>query len=187
MQNYAPGTVVPDNTTSEPMFSIFRTMIKAADGLTSSQICTITGLEYSTLQNWVKRGYVSHPIKKKYYEGQVARILIISALRDCLKMDEIITLLHSVNGCLTDTGDDIIPDADLYDYLCRIIKSMDDFGVSSERVNAAVSSVTADYTGPTPDSKHTLTVALNVMVYAYVSGKLKNEAAMYYAQIKEVK
>ena len=75
-----PGTVMPYTEVKEGMFSLFRPMIAAADGLTLGQVCAITGLEYSTVQNWVKRGFVDHPVKKKYYERQLARILIISSL-----------------------------------------------------------------------------------------------------------
>ena len=50
-------------------------LIRATDGLTLSQVCTLSGLEPSTIQNWIKRGYVPHPVGKKYRERHLARIL----------------------------------------------------------------------------------------------------------------
>ena len=61
---HVPGTVMPLSDISGGMFSIFRPMIEAADGLSLGQVCAITGLEYSTVQNWVKRGFVDRRKKE---------------------------------------------------------------------------------------------------------------------------
>ena len=115
MRQFVPGTSIPHE--GGGMFSVFRPMIQATDGLTLRQVCSITGLEPSTIQNWIKRGFVSHPVEKKYRERQLARILLISALRDCMKIDSIGELLTIVNGDTEDTSDDIISEEQLYDYL----------------------------------------------------------------------
>ena len=78
------------------MFSIFRPLIRATDGLTLGQVCAITGLEPSTVQNWVKRGFVPHPVRKKYHERQLARILLISALRESMQIDRIGEITASI-------------------------------------------------------------------------------------------
>ncbi len=179
-----PGTVMPYTEVKEGMFSLFRPMIAAADGLTLGQVCAITGLEYSTVQNWVKRGFVDHPQKKKYYERQLARILIISSLRDSMQIDRIAELLSMVNGDVSDTSDDIISEGKLYDYLCEIIRRMDISGVSESEAGKIIKEVTSDYVGPTEESARRLILALYVMVLAYVSGKLKRDADMYFAQLK---
>lgn len=179
-----PGTVMPYTDVKEGMFSLFRPMIAAADGLTLGQVCSITGLEYSTVQNWVKRGFVDHPIKKKYYERQLARILIISSLRDSMQIDRIAELLSMVNGDVSDESDDIISEGKLYDYLCETVRRMDVSGVSESETAAIIRDVTKDYVGPTAESSSRLTLALNVMVYAYVSGRLKREADLIFSQLK---
>ena len=97
MQAFIPGTTLPYDG-DKGMFSKIRPLIRATDGLTLSQVCSITGLEGSTIQNWVKRGFVSRPEQKKYRERQLARILLISSLRDCMPLDRIGTLMALVNG-----------------------------------------------------------------------------------------
>lgn len=180
-----PGTNMPYADIKGGMFSLFRPMIEAADGLSLSQVCSITSLEYSTVQNWVKRGYVDHPVKKKYFERQFARILIISSLRDSMQIDRIAELLSMVNGSVFDESDDIIPEGKLYDYLCEVIRRLDNVGVSEDETLRVINEVTADYVGPTADAHHRLVTALTVMVYAHVSGRLRREAEMYFAELKE--
>ena len=133
MQQFVPGTVIRREG-GDGMFAMFRPMIQATDGLTLRQVCSITGLEGSTIQNWIKRGFVSHPIEKKYRERQLARILLISSLRDCMKIDNIGSLLHIINGNADDTGDDIISEEQLYDYLCEIIGNADSGTLTLEKV-----------------------------------------------------
>lgn len=171
--------------TTNSAFALFRPMIRAADGLSLSQVCSITGLEPSTVQNWVKRGFVAHPVKKKYYDRQVARILLISALRDCMQIDRIGELLGMVNGNADDEGDDIISEWQLYDHLCALVQRMDADGMPGEdEARRLIDAVIGDYTGPDPGARRRLTLALLTMVYAYGSGKLKQEADLYFEQMK---
>lgn len=178
-----PGTVMPYTAVAGGMFSQFRPMIRATDGLSLGQVCAITGLEISTVQNWVKRGFVAHPVKKKYYERHLARILLISALRDCMQIDRIGELLTLVNGDTDDESDDIISEEQLYDYLCETVREMDGHGVAPEETTRLIERVTADYSAPDGSARRRLTLALLVMVCAYVSGKLKQEADLYFRQI----
>lgn len=182
MQTTVPGTSMPYEKGG--MFSLFRPMIQATDGLTLRQVCSLTGLEPSTIQNWIKRGYVAHPVQKKYRERQLARILLISVLRDCMKIDSIGALLATVNGDADDTGDDIISEEQLYDYLCAVIgRASGDLSV--EAIPTAVAAVTKDYV-PTDDTALSrLNEALTVMVYAYTAGIYKQEADKRLMEIRE--
>lgn len=90
------------------MFAQLRPMLEATDGLSLGQVCAIAGLEPSTVQNWIKRGFVSHPVNKKYRARHLARILLIAALRDCMPLERIGELMTCVNGDTDDEGDDII-------------------------------------------------------------------------------
>ena len=92
MQNLVPGAVITRDG-GDGMFAMFRPLIQATGGLSLRQVCSVTGLEASTIQNWIKRGFVSHPAEKKYRERQLARILLISALRGCMKIESIGALL----------------------------------------------------------------------------------------------
>ncbi len=179
LQQFVPGTALPFDG-GGGMFSMFRPLIQATDGLSLRQVCSVTGLEGSTIQNWIKRGFVSHPVDKKYRERQLARILLISALRDCMKIDNIGSLLATVNGNADDTGDDIISEEQLYDYLCEVIGKAGEGALSMDAIPQTVREVTRDYV-PTDDTAAArLNNALTVMVYAYTAGQYKKEADKRY-------
>lgn len=184
MQEFVPGAVIKYDG-EEGMFALFRPLIQATDGLSLRQVCSITGLEGSTIQNWIKRGFVSHPVEKKYRERQLARILLISALRDCMKIDNIGALLRSVNGNADDTGDDIISEERLYDYLCAVIGNSTEGMLSIGEIPQAVRTVTADYVPTDDTAAERLNEALTVMVYAYVAGQYKKEAEQRFQKIKK--
>ncbi|MBQ4239093.1 MAG: DUF1836 domain-containing protein, partial [Ruminococcus sp.] len=88
--------------------SDFLPLIRATDGLTLGQVCSISSLEQTTIQNWIKRGYVPHPVSKKYSERHLARILLIAELRECMAIDRVGAMLAYVNGDADDESDDII-------------------------------------------------------------------------------
>ncbi len=184
MQRFVPGTSVPYDG-GESVFKMFRPLIQATDGLSLGQVCSVTGLESSTIQNWVKRGFVAHPVQKKYRERQLARILLIAALRDCMRIDDIGTLLESVNGDADDTGDDIISEEQLYDYLCAVIGTALTGSLSLRQIPEAVRAVTEDYVPTDDTAAGRLNAALTVMVYAYTACLYKKEADKRFQMIKE--
>lgn len=175
-ENWIPGTQLPAADGTET-FSLFRQMIEAAGGLSLSQVCALTGLEGSTIQNWVKRDWVSKPVGKKYGERQVARILIINALRDSLQLEQIAGLLQYVNGSAADQSDDIVAEGRLFNYFSSCIAALQvKDGVSREKVLETVRRVLSDYTGPHPQAKEQLVNALCVMVEAYLAASIRREA-----------
>lgn len=183
-EKLVPGTVLPF-TGNDGMFAMFRPMIMAANGLSLSQVCSITGLEPSTVQNWIKRGFVAHPVQKKYFARQLARILLIGALRDGMNIDRIGELMRMVNGSADDESDDIISDERLYDYLCEVIRRMDYGSFVRSHAEAVIAEVTADYEGPDENAPNRLRQALLVMVYGFMSGKLKQESEQCFLQMQE--
>ncbi len=184
IENTVPGTVIPQ-AEKEGMFSVFRPMIKATGGLSLGQVCSITGLEPAVIQNWVKRGFVAHPVNKKYFERQLARILLICALRDAMKIDSIGELMGMVNGDANDESDDIISEEQLYDYLCEIIAMLKEKGFSQQNIERSIRKVAEDYKSSNGKNVKRLEQALNVMVYAYVSAQLKRRADQSFAKLKE--
>ena len=112
-----PGTNIEYRNNKEAS-QIIEEMIEITGGLSLSQICKITNLQTSTIQNWVKRKYVPRPDHKKYYERHISRILLISALRECMNIEDIGELMSMINGDTDDETDDIISETRLYDYFC---------------------------------------------------------------------
>ena len=153
-------------------FALFRPMIRATDGLTLRQVCAVTNLEPSTIQNWIKRGFVARPVNKKYRERQLARILLIGDLRDCMKIDNIGALLA-------------LSEEQLYDYLRAVIGRAGKGALPFEKIPAAVREVTHDYIPTDDTAADRLNEALTVMAYAYTAGQYKQEADRRFQLMKE--
>ena len=171
-----PGTTIPDTgAMSGGMFAALRPMIEAASGLTLAQVCAITGLESSTVQNWVKREFVAHPVKKKYLDRHLARILMISMLRDSLKIDDVGALMRLINGDATDESDDIISEPELYDLLCELIAASSP-DMPPEKLAALISEKVAKRGLSDEAARRRLEEAAAVMVDAYFAGVLVRRA-----------
>ena len=81
MNKKIPGTTLRYNEQAKlAAYSVVAPVIEATGGLTLSQLSKLTGLEGSTIQNWIKRGWVSTTVGKKYSDKQVIRILLINML-----------------------------------------------------------------------------------------------------------
>ena len=182
-ENNIPGTTL-SYSTQGGMFAMFIPLIKATDGLTLSQVCAITGLEASTIQNWVKRGFVAHPVQKKYHERQLARILLISSLRDSMRLESIGELMALINGSADDESDDIISEERLYDYFCEIIGRCNISALSVDEIPSLVEEVVSDYTSTAENAGERLKSALTVMVYAHTAAQFKQRAEKLFKEMK---
>lgn len=169
LQHY-PGTVIPNENGKDCSFATFADMIKATGGITLGQICSITGLEASTVQNWVKRGFVPKPQNKIYGERHLARILLISALRKGLQIDRIGALLEFVNGDTEDESDDIISEPELYTRFCTEICDSGDHSIDFLRDKWSKPPHESD-----SETENRLYYALRIMETAYLSGILFEE------------
>ena len=128
-----PGTAISFNGIDcENAFSQISPIIEATGGISLSQLSALTGLEGSTIQNWIKRGWVVPSTGKKYGERSVVRILLINILRSALRLEDIAKLMRYVNGEVADTEDDIMHDTQLYNLLCSVI-----FEVEKNRLHSA--------------------------------------------------
>ena len=85
-----------------------------AGGMVLGQVAKVTGLEPYTIQNWVKRGFLSPPERKHYSLNQLCRISHINMLKNALPLESVRRLLEYVNGDLGREDDDIIDDATFY-------------------------------------------------------------------------
>lgn len=184
MEKLIPGTTLKYSENGG-MFSTMLPLIRATDGLTLSQVCAITGLEPSTIQNWVKRKFVARPVNKKYRERQLARILLISTLREAMPLDTIGELMQMINGSADDEGDDIISEEELYDCFCSVITGGVGSILSSEEIPQLVKNAVKNYNPPNERAYETLTSALEVMAYAYTSAEYKMLAKSRLISMKE--
>ena len=64
------------------------------NGLLLSALCEKTGVEPSTVQNWVKRGYLSKPNGKKYTGEQAAEVIFLNNMKNAVSLDEAALLLR---------------------------------------------------------------------------------------------
>ncbi len=176
MHQIIPGTTLKySDAARDEAFSLVSPVLEATGGLTLSQLAKLTGLEGTTIQNWIKRGWVASAKSKKYSEKQVVRILLINMLRGAMKLDDIAKLMCFVNGDVEDTSDDIISDIHLYNMLCRIIFTAEEQGafdpIQIGKIIEEEHSTNRKYiTDPLK-----LSQAVYVMVLAYRSGYLKAE------------
>lgn len=119
---YLPGTnLLIDSEDGHGYRNVLQGVFRITGGIYLSQLSEMIGIPNATLQNWVKRGYVSSPQGKKYSMRQTARILIIALLRQSMSLDDIVLLLSSINHDLADEQDDLIDDSQLYLYFCDLV------------------------------------------------------------------
>lgn len=177
MKHKVPGTTLKySEQARDSAFSLISPVLEATGGLTLSQLSKLTGLEGSTIQNWIKRGWVSATKGKKYSEKQVVRILLINMLRGAMKLEDIARLMTYVNGDVEDTSDDIIPDVILYNILCRIIFIAEDEGAfETAAVNKLIDKEIEASSKSIRFGEEKLRKAMFVMIMAYRSAFLKQE------------
>ena len=171
-----PGTTLDfSEQARDSAFSAVKPVLDATGGLTLSQLSKLTGLGGTTIQNWIKRGWVSSPKGKKYGDKQVLRILLINMLKDSMKLDDIARLMSYVNGDVEDSSDDIIADIHLYNMLCRIIFSAEEQGVSRpEKIHQLIDDEIERHSEDIANAAK-LRKAMFVMVTGYGCGVLKKQ------------
>ena len=170
------------NQKSSSAFAEFLPLIQATDGLTLGQVCALTSLEQSTIQNWIKRGFVPHPVAKKYHERHIARIMLIASLRECMQIDRVGALMTYINGNADDESDDIISDVALYDIFSKIIGNLSGSLPAPQAIGEEAEKILSDYMEPSPERER-LKDALCVMVTVHIAGQYKKEADRLYMDI----
>ena len=175
MQWNLPGTTLSlergeADRTEELFHSLF-----LAGGLSLSQVASITGTEPYTIQNWVKRGFLSPPVNKRYTIEQVCRIIHIGMLKGALPLESILSLLTYINGSLTDESDDIIDDSQLYFMFVRLAAQARD-NHTSESWEQALQDVMQDYQEPVSGAAQRVSHALRIMLTAWFASRLRQEA-----------
>ena len=149
-----------------------------SDGIMLSQIKEISGIDGSTLQNWVKRGWVENSKLKRYNIDQLAHILIINMLRNCMQLDKIAFVIKYINGSVDDRSDDIIRDSQLYDYICCILDKLmrDENGCTLETLRECISQELDGFEEKVSGATRRLTNALEIIITAHYASILKQHA-----------
>ena len=170
-----PGTTLTGSRSeADRIESLFQSMFLAG-GLTLSQVSSITGLEPYTIQNWVKRGFLSPPQRKRYDMEQLCRILNIHMFRGAMTLEQICSLMTYLNGDLADESDDLIDDTRLYFMFVRLAAQARHIG-GTETWDDALDQAVADYREPVPGAREKLRKVLRVMLTVWVSNRLRQEA-----------
>ena len=184
LEKMLPGTAAAYVPRSEKGFSKIEMLLEATGGLSLSQVCAVTGLEGTTIQNWVKRGWVNRPDGKKYEEIHIARILIINALKECIKLEHIALLMSYINGSEEGESAETIKESELYNFLCDALQEM---GHTDDRskggTESVVETILKDYAGPRPDSRIRIKKALTLMIFACVCTDVKRRTEAMMDQI----
>ena len=173
MPGTLPGTTIEVSTLERDATHRIFSNIFAAGGVVLSQISHMTGLEPHTVQNWVKRGYLSPPRHRQYSERQFARVVIINMMRSSMQLDEILDLLSYINGKLSDEGDDAVDDPTLYRMFCNVLCTIGEQYPTPEAIKAAAAAALSDFAERATGDKKRIEKVLTVMVYAHLSSVAK--------------
>ena len=176
MLDKLPGTALDfDAKAEEDAFSLIEPILSATGGLTLSQLSTLTGLEGSTIQNWIKRGWVTPAVGKKYTERQIVRILLINILRGTMKLENIAGLMAYINGRVDDMSDDILHDTELYNLRCRLLCIMSKKNLHSrdEIAEETDKNLSPEYIG---EQRKRLNEVLLILIMGYRASYYKRQA-----------
>lgn len=172
-----PGTVLQGHRDQPEVAQAQISSMFLAGGMVRSQVAAVTGLEAHAVQNWVKRGFLSAPVGKRYTCRQFCRIAIINMLKGVLPMEKICVLLSYVNGKLDTESDDAIDDSQLYFAFLHVAAKLRDLAADQAALQQALDESLADYREPFPGAKQRVEQVLRIMLTAWASAQLQREAA----------
>ena len=177
-----PGTTLEDRRSNADRIEDLFTSMFLAGGLTLSQVAAVTGLESHTIQNWVKRGFLSPPRAKRYDMGQLCRIINMNMLKGTLHLDQVCSLMAYLNGSLADESDDLIDDARLYFMFVRLASRARQVGGDKEW-EEALQEITAGYVEPVPGAREKLIRVLRIMLTVWAANSLRSAAEKMIEQL----
>ena len=179
-----PGTVL--SCPMEEAYRIrdrFEAMFLGGD-IVLSQVVGITGLEPHAVQNWVKRGFLSPPQRKRYTQRQLCRIININMLKSVLPMERICGLIGYVNGQLDDESDDMIEDSELYFMFVRLAARVGQVN-DPDAWDTFITREMECYREPAVGAAKRVETVLRIMLTAWASVRLQKKAEQMLCQIEE--
>lgn len=187
MPKTIPGTTMPfTEACRSDAFAQLSPILEATGGLTLSQLAKLTGLEGSTIQNWVKRGWVAGMSGKRYGEVQIVRILLIHMVHGSMQLEKINRILEYINGDVADPSDDVLPDTVLFNLLCSIIADAEDRHIQTQAALETLLTERLEHCHVENEpARHKLHNTLLVMTLAYWSVQMVKTMNAAYAYIEE--
>ena len=144
-------------------------------GMIRSQMASVSGVEPHDIQNWVKRGFLSSPVNKRYSCRQFCRIAIINMLKTTLPLERICSLLSYVNGRLDDESDDLIDDTVLYFMFIRLAARARHIG-GNQSWDEVLAQILADYEEPVPGARERIDKVLRIMLTYWIAVQTAHQA-----------
>ncbi|MBE6636934.1 MAG: DUF1836 domain-containing protein [Ruminococcaceae bacterium] len=176
MSTTLPGTTIEISHFTHGCSRTLFDGIFTAGGVTLSQVSIMTGLEPYVIQNWIKRGFLTHSVKRLYSRQQFARVVLINMLRESLQIERICAITQTIDGITDDPGDDLIASDELYHRYIDML-AIDTIDPTSEAsVQAAAEAAAEGICENDPHAKAMLCRILQVMYYAHTAAKLRNTA-----------
>ena len=154
-------------------------------GIVRSQVAAVTGLEAYTVQNWVKRGFLSPPVQKRYSCRQLCRIIIINMLKSTMSLEQICELLRYINGALDDESDDSIDDAELYFAFVRVAARVRGPKVELEGLRQIIRDALGEYREPVPGARERVEKVVLIMLLAWEASVIQQTAQSLFTALNQ--
>ena len=198
-----PGTTI-ETVVSPGAADRQLTPLFSCGGLVLSQVCQLTGLEGYTIQNWIKRKFLSPPVKKKYTRSQLCRIININLLKDTFTLEQAVTLLGYVSGNISGntggnisgntggnisgntggTADDLVDDSRLYTYLVDCLAALNySDSLDLSRTGETVREITADNNSSHRGAEIRLWLVLEIMLTACHAQQIHHRALEMFGRL----
>lgn len=171
-----PGTTIEVSALKVGDSRILFDGIFASGGISLSQVCAMTGLEPYIVQNWVRRRFVSPPVKKLYSRQHLSRIIIINMLRETLQIDAICNLIGIIAGDPNDPSDDLIGDEELYHIFIDMLARDSIDLTNAQSVKSAATAAVEGFDSQIAGAKTKLINILQVILYAHASSRLRDSS-----------
>ena len=184
MQRTFPGTTIEVSRLEKGSSKTLFDGLFAAGGITLSQVSVMTALEPYMIQNWVKRGFLTSPVRRMYGKDQFARIAIINMLKDCLQLDTICNLLRIMQGDPKDRGSSWISDELLYHIYVDMLTDPAVQWSKAEEMKRAADVAAENCEACTASQKGQLSLILQVMLQAHFASQLRMRAEETLARLQ---
>lgn len=174
--DYLPGTTVEvnqNNTAQGFLDSAF-----AIGGLVLSQVVQLTGLEPHTVQNWVKRKFISPPVAKKYDMNQFCRIAVINMLKDIFQIERIIGMLDYAEGR---EADNVL----LYITFSEVLEATPADAIGAQTNLDRIIGSVVRRKGLSPAAAARMQKVVKIMVLAYISARVRQNADQHLLELEK--
>ncbi|MBQ2755473.1 MAG: DUF1836 domain-containing protein [Oscillospiraceae bacterium] len=170
-----PGTVIPRN--GKKASELFEGLFFVTKGITLSQVREITGLDTTSIQNWVVRGWVQHPVDKRYGANHLARIMLINMLKTVTRLEHVAKIMTYINGSPECREDDVISETELYIAVCDILDTADyETILSPSALDGVIKRILRGYSEPFIGARTRLENGIKLILFYYSASIIKVRA-----------